>query len=224
MTPEPRPTDAWCAPAASLPLPTKPAYGRILGRTFTIDKAFLTYEPVAIGQGQQRRSLVLVLQQGAEAIGTERNQQGAERTLHGEPRIAFKINLWRGDLAGLAGKNIVIKPGSPIDLVANYPMVTVETNTVAKQFSATYAEDLKWPQTKKTYMVAGNKYDYGMHLTFGQMQGGRLPGYIVLRVADPQQSFVEGYFYAPVEDDWTNWLHAKPLEDLKAKGEFPTGK
>ena len=66
-------------------------------------------------------------------------------------------------------------------------------------------------------MVAGTQYGYGMRLTFSNMQGNRLPGYIVLRVADKDHSFVEGYFYATLKDAWPGF------ENLQAHGEFPSG-
>lgn len=216
------PTDAWCAPAASLPFPNKAAYGRVYNHPFKIDQGIFTYEPVVVGQGKKKRSLVLVLQQGAIPCGTE-SYLGIKRVTFSRPRVAFKINFWRGDLSSLAGKTIVVKAGSPIDARASYPMVTVETNTVAKQGSSTYAADMAWPTTSKTYLIGGTKYGYGMRLAFSQMQGDRLPGYIVLRVADPEHSFIEGYFYATVKDDWTSFRHMKPLENLNATGEFPSG-
>jgi hypothetical protein len=39
---------------------------------------------------------------------------------------------------------------------------------------------------------------YGIRLAFGQRdpKTGLLPGYIVLRMPDKEQSFVQGYFYA----------------------------
>lgn len=36
----------------------------------------------------------------------------------------------------------------------------------------------------------------GMKLTFGKRKEGLLPGYILLRMPDPQKSYLEGYFYA----------------------------
>jgi hypothetical protein len=40
---------------------------------------------------------------------------------------------------------------------------------------------------------------YGIKLAFGQSKNGMLPGYIVLRLPDKEQSFVQGYFYAKVK-------------------------
>ena len=39
---------------------------------------------------------------------------------------------------------------------------------------------------------------YGIRVAFGQLdpKTGLLPGYIVLRMPDKEQSFVQGYFYA----------------------------
>ncbi len=39
---------------------------------------------------------------------------------------------------------------------------------------------------------------YGLKLSFGQRKGDLLPGYIVLRMPDKEQSFVQGYFYAKI--------------------------
>lgn len=39
---------------------------------------------------------------------------------------------------------------------------------------------------------------FGLKLSFGQRKGDLLPGYIVLRMPDKEQSFVQGYFYAKI--------------------------
>ncbi len=41
----------------------------------------------------------------------------------------------------------------------------------------------------------------GMKLQFGKMKNGRIPGYILLRIADQAGTKIEGYFYADVLKD-----------------------
>jgi hypothetical protein len=200
--------NAWCAAATSLPFPSKPVHGRILNDPFTVERAYLTYDTVFGAKGNKpKRSLVLTFRQGAMNPDNISNA----------PRVAFDITFFRGDLAGLAGKTIVVNPYSPVDVTKNYPMVTVATNVVARQRSPTYTRDMSWPRTHNAYLVGGSNYGYGMRLTFGKMQSNRLPGYIVLRIADKDHSFVEGYFYATVKDAWAGF------ENLQARREFPSG-
>ncbi|CAN5372775.1 hypothetical protein BH11CYA1_BH11CYA1_50500 [soil metagenome] len=82
----------------------------------------------------------------------------------------------------LAGQQIVVKDGAPVG-------------------KASCHVHMKWkvggdslPKTDMFMPADG----YGIRIAFGQRDAktGLLPGYIVLRMPDKEQSFVQGYFYA----------------------------
>ncbi len=143
---------SWCAPAASLAFPQKPAAGSIHGQPFVVENAELSND-------------ILTLRQGRDFF--------ADRE--------FVIFLFGLD-GKLEGQQIVVKDGS----------------TVGKSSCHVH---MKWlvpgkslPETAMFMPSDG----YGIRLAFGQRdpKTGLLPGYIVLRMPDKEQSFVQGYFYA----------------------------
>ncbi len=82
----------------------------------------------------------------------------------------------------LAGQQIVVKDGAPVGKVSCH--VHMKWQVAGKDL----------PETAMFMPPDG----YGIRIAFGQLdpKTGLLPGYIVLRMPDKEQSFVQGYFYA----------------------------
>ena len=143
---------SWCAPAASLAFPQKPAAGRIHGQPFVVENAELSDD-------------ILTLRQGRDFF--------ADRE--------FMIFVFGLD-GKLEGQQIVVKDGAPVGKSSCH--VHMKWLVPGKSL----------PETAMFMPPDG----YGIRLAFGNRDAktGLLPGYIVLRMPDKEQSFVQGYFYA----------------------------
>ncbi len=143
---------SWCAPAASMAFPQKPAAGRIHGQAFIVENAEITND-------------ILTIRQGRDFF--------ADRE--------FMIFLFGLD-GKLEGQQIIVKDGAPLGKASCH----VHMKWLAPGKSL--------PETSMFMPMDG----YGIRIAFGKRdpKTGLLPGYIVLRMPDKEQSFVQGYFYA----------------------------
>ncbi len=143
---------SWCAPAASMAFPQKPAAGRIHGQPFVVENAELSND-------------ILTLRQGRDFF--------ADRE--------FVIFVFGLD-GKLEGQQVVVKDGAPVGKSSCH--VHMKWLVQGKSL----------PETAMFMPTDG----YGIRIAFGQRdpKTGLLPGYIVLRMPDKEQSFVQGYFYA----------------------------
>ena len=91
-------------------------------------------------------------------------------------------------VASLAGKTIIIRPDTKFEPGKQQPYVQIDANL---------GQPMPGKVNAKSQIYTVEKH-FGMRITFSQMRGDKLPGYIMLHLPDSEQSFVEGYFYATV--------------------------
>ncbi len=145
---------SWCAPAASMDFPKKPAAGSLNGQAFVVEGAEFSNGNLTLRQGRDffaDREVLIFL------FGLEGNPDGQQ---------------------------IAVRDGEPVGGKG--------TCHVHMSFKVP-GKDL--PSTKMFMPSDG----YGIRLAFGQRKNGLLPGYIVLRLPDKAQSYVQGYFYAKLK-------------------------
>ena len=145
---------SWCAPAASMDFPKKPAAGSLNGQAFVVEGAEFNNGNLTLRQGRDffaDREVLIFL------FGLEGNPDGQQIAVrHGEP---------------VGGKGTC-------------------------HVHMSYKVPGKDLPTTKMFMPSDG---YGIRLAFGQRKNGLLPGYIVLRLPDKAQSYVQGYFYAKLK-------------------------
>ncbi|MBI5175233.1 MAG: hypothetical protein HY986_20260 [Candidatus Melainabacteria bacterium] len=145
---------SWCAPAASMDFPKKPAAGSLNGQAFVVEGAEFNNGNLTLRQGRDffaDREVLIFL------FGLEGNPDGQQ---------------------------IAVRDGEPVG----------GKGTCHVHMS--YKVPGKDLPTTKMFMPSDG---YGIRLAFGQRKNGLLPGYIVLRLPDKAQSYVQGYFYAKLK-------------------------
>jgi hypothetical protein len=161
--------ETWCTQAVSKPFPNKPAYGKILSVPFVTDDVYIS----EIDLSPTNKLSSLHLRKGT----------------HNIPVDAEYIIALGGAIKSMPGKTFIVKPDTAFDASAHQPYVQYNVNLGSPQPSPVNCKSQIYPVDKH----------FGMRLTFSQMRGDKLPGYIVVHLPDKDQSFIEGYFYATVK-------------------------
>lgn len=159
----------WAAQAVRKPFPNKPTYGKILGVPFITDEVNISQ----VVFNPTNKQSTLHLRKGTQNIPVD---------------AEFIITL-SGDVSSMPGKTFIVKPDTVVDIESHQPYVQYNVNLGSPQ---------PGPVNCKSKIFTVDKH-FGMRLTFSQMRGDKLPGYIVVHLPDKEQSFIEGYFYATVK-------------------------